>query len=188
MLIIKLQLSFPPLRLQNLMIMGKHCLFRWQPLWTLWETLFLVIPLLSILPYYLLSFTNYMVDSELLLYIYDVKSFLNVSFSNQLQLFRMSNASINAILCCFCSPIFFSLVSYTWTQWSLYPWSPLNLNFTRGEGAIWVRAHFIFRANCTFPPLSMGSVSISPLIYKNKQCPLLSIGNVQLTPNRLFFC
>jgi hypothetical protein len=45
-----------------------------------------------------------------------------------------------------------------------------------------------FRENFTFPLLSMGSISIFPFIYKTEQCPLLSIGNVQLILNCLFFC
>ena len=39
-----------------------------------------------------------------------------------------------------------------------------------------------FRGNCTFPPLTIGSISIPSFIYKTKQCPPLCIKNMQITP------
>ncbi len=45
-----------------------------------------------------------------------------------------------------------------------------------------------FKEKLHFPLLSMGSISISHYIYKTEQCSSLSIENVQLTSNRLFFC
>ena len=44
----------------------------------------------------------------------------------------------------------------------------------------------LIRANCSFPPLCMGSISIPPSIYWIEQCPPLSFEIVQLTLNIYF--
>ncbi len=38
------------------------------------------------------------------------------------------------------------------------------------------------RGNCTFPPLTIASISILPFIYKTEQCPHLCIENMQIAP------